>query len=111
MVGSVDAKHRANEPYIYVIQHADTTSKNDLLERAAEINNITLDYSESGAIGFFQRSDQYRFHKRGIPAIHLFSGLHGRYHRPTDTYDMLNYSLLARRIELANTFIELMQGK
>jgi hypothetical protein len=109
MVGSTDSKHRSRDPYFYVIGHSDPVPKQDLLEAAAKINHINLDYSESGTIGFFQRSDQYSFHQRGIPAIHLFSGTHDRYHKATDTYQTLNYELLANRVEFASTFIELMQ--
>ncbi|MEI9920943.1 MAG: M28 family peptidase [Bacteroidota bacterium] len=109
MVGSIDSKHRSGQPYIYVVQHTDSLAMSDLLEQAAKANDIILDHSENGTIGMFQRSDQYSFHRRGIPAVHFFSGLHDRYHKPTDTYDSLNYPLLVRRAELANSFLLLMQ--
>ncbi|GAB5465214.1 MAG: hypothetical protein Kapaf2KO_06500 [Candidatus Kapaibacteriales bacterium] len=36
-------------------------------------------------------SDHLHFYRSGIPAIHLFSGMHDHYHRHTDDADMLNY--------------------
>lgn len=38
-----------------------------------------------GALG--GSSDHQTFLKRGIPALHLFSGLHADYHKPTDDVD------------------------
>jgi hypothetical protein len=35
-------------------------------------------------------SDQLPFHRRGVPAVQLFSGPHIDYHRPTDTVDKLD---------------------
>ncbi len=35
-------------------------------------------------------SDQVNFQRAGIPAVQLFSGLHGDYHRPSDTADRVD---------------------
>ncbi|MCB1665075.1 MAG: M20/M25/M40 family metallo-hydrolase [Pseudomonadales bacterium] len=37
-------------------------------------------------------SDHVSFLEAGVPAIHLFSGLHNDYHRATDTEDKLDYA-------------------
>lgn len=39
----------------------------------------------------FAPSDHVSFYERGVPVLHFFTGLHGDYHRPTDTADKLNY--------------------
>ena len=41
-------------------------------------------------------SDAMSFYTRGVPAIHLFTGAHDRYHTPRDTPETLNYAGLAR---------------
>jgi hypothetical protein len=40
--------------------------------------------------GGFGPSDHASFYARKIPVLHLFTGSHGDYHRPTDTADKIN---------------------
>jgi hypothetical protein len=40
----------------------------------------------------FASSDHVSFLNAGIPAIHLYSGVHPDFHRPTDTPDRLDYA-------------------
>lgn len=46
-------------------------------------------------IGFlpdgFGPSDHSSFYAKNIPVLHFFTGTHEDYHRPTDTYDKINY--------------------
>ncbi len=55
-------------------------------------------------------SDHWRFEKAGVPVLFFFSGIHGDYHRPTDTADKLDpakLQLLAARVcRLAETALE-----
>jgi hypothetical protein len=111
MIGSFDAKHSSCDSYIYVIGHSNPLPMNEVFEQAAKDTNITLDYSENGTTGFFQRSDQFSFHKVGIPAVHLFSGLHPRYHKDADRWDTLDYSMLKKRVEFAEQFLEKLERK
>ena len=50
-------------------------------------------------------SDQFPFHKRGVPALSFFTGLHGDYHRPSDTADKLNVGGMATIALLAHDVI------
>ncbi len=50
---------------------------------------------------FLNRSDQYPFIQRGIPAVHLFTGLHPDYHTPNDDVSLVNRDGLATVGELA----------
>ena len=36
----------------------------------------------------------------GVPIIFYFNGTHADYHRPTDTPDKINYTLMAKRAQL-----------
>jgi hypothetical protein len=45
---------------------------------------------------FFSRSDQWAFHEAGIPALFIFAGPHGDYHRVTDDAGALDYAKLER---------------
>ena len=48
---------------------------------------------ESGGFG---PSDHSSFYARKIPVLHLFTGSHADYHRPTDTADKINYDGLVQ---------------
>jgi len=41
-------------------------------------------------------SDHAVFYRGGVPAVHLFTGAHGDYHRPADTFEKLNLPGLER---------------
>jgi len=46
--------------------------------------------------GGFGPSDHASFYAKKIPVLHLFSGTHGDYHRPTDTAEKINYEGMTR---------------
>lgn len=49
--------------------------------------NFDITYTKSG----FGRSDHSSFYSQNVPAVHFFTGTHDDYHRPSDTYDKINY--------------------
>jgi hypothetical protein len=55
-----------------------------------------FDYSESAAYG---SSDHTSFTTREIPVLFFFSGLHGDYHKPSDTWDKINAVDAARLLD------------
>jgi len=46
--------------------------------------------------GGFGPSDHSSFYARKIPVLHLFTGSHSDYHRPTDTAEKINYDGMVR---------------
>lgn len=60
---------------------------NPLLDRLNADAKFSLSRSESG----FGSSDQQSFYNAKIPVLFFFTGLHGDYHRPSDTADKINY--------------------
>lgn len=50
--------------------------------------SFDITYTKAG----FGRSDHSSFYTNNIPAVHFFSGSHEDYHRPSDTYEKLDYS-------------------
>ena len=46
--------------------------------------------------GGFGPSDHSSFYAKKIPVLHLFTGSHSDYHRPTDTADKINYDGMVR---------------
>jgi aminopeptidase YwaD len=62
-----------------------------------EADKLGLEISESNDIG---RSDNVSFYNRKVPALHFFTGIHADYHRPSDTWDKLNYEGMNRISDL-----------
>jgi hypothetical protein len=58
---------------------------------------LGLHVEESDNIG---RSDHLSFYNKKIPVLHFFTGIHGDYHRATDTSDKLNYQGMAKVSDL-----------
>jgi hypothetical protein len=45
---------------------------------------------------YWTRSDHYTFHRKGIPSIFFFGGMHADYHKPTDTPEKIDLEKLRR---------------
>jgi hypothetical protein len=64
---------------------------------AEEARRLGLEIRESDGIG---RSDNISFYNKKVPALHFFTGSHADYHRPSDTWEKLNYEGMSRIAEL-----------
>ncbi|MEO5989045.1 MAG: M28 family peptidase [Candidatus Eisenbacteria bacterium] len=51
-------------------------------------------------------SDHSSFYKRDIPVLMLFTGAHADYHKPSDTFDRINATGLARISHYAQALVE-----
>jgi hypothetical protein len=74
-----------------------------IVERANEGIGLTIkeDYDVESQ-GLLQRSDQWPFLERGIPAVFFTTGLHPDYHTPDDDTDRIDFGKLERIAELAS---------
>lgn len=61
---------------------------------------ITEDRSGMGA------SDHTSFYLKNIPVIFFFTGIHEDYHRPTDTWDKINYEGQARILRMVQGLVK-----
>ncbi|MCB1020783.1 MAG: M28 family peptidase [Acidobacteria bacterium] len=57
-----------------------------LVKGLAHHRKLELDFSNSG----YAASDHTSFTGKRIPVLFFFSGLHGDYHKPSDTWDKIN---------------------
>jgi hypothetical protein len=55
--------------------------------------------------GGFGPSDHASFYAKKIPVLHVFTGSHGDYHRPTDTAEKVNYDGLAQLADLVTDVV------
>ena len=58
----------------------------DLVKQAAQHSRFEIDASRSG----YSSSDHTSFSGKKIPVLFFFSGLHGDYHKPSDTADKIH---------------------
>ena len=63
--------------------------------------DIREDY-DTDTQNLVQRSDNWAFLKRGVPAIFFTTGLHPDYHTPNDDADKIDYAKLERITKLAS---------
>jgi Zn-dependent M28 family amino/carboxypeptidase len=62
---------------------------------------ITSKWDQDHALNVFQRSDQFPFALKGVPAFWWFTGFHPDYHKPTDTVEKINFTKMAKILRLA----------
>jgi hypothetical protein len=104
-IGSEYQKDKDSANYIYLI--GDDKLSSDLAPIANQVNStyskMKLDrkYNDPNDPNrFYFRSDHYNFAEKGVPILFYFNGTHADYHRPTDTPDKINYSLLEKRAKM-----------
>lgn len=108
MIGRIDTSRKQGDPDNYVYVVGDDKVSSDLKTISESVNKkytkLELDYkfndpNDRNRIYF--RSDHYNFASKGVPIIFYYDGmLGGDYHKPTDTPDKINYTLLTKRAQL-----------
>jgi hypothetical protein len=83
---NLDMVGRAGAGKLQVLGAGTAPGFTELLEQANEQKILELAVSTSGAT-LGGSSDHQSFLKHQIPALFFFSGLHGDYHKPSDTAD------------------------
>ena len=61
-----------------------------------ERHDFEVAYSEGG----YTASDHTSFVSKQIPVLFFFSGLHGDYHKPSDTWEKINAAKAARLVDM-----------
>jgi Zn-dependent M28 family amino/carboxypeptidase len=106
MVGRIDPKFNGDSlNYVYLIGENKLSS---LLQPISDsINNNYLHMELDRRFNdpndperFYYRSDHFNFAKNGVPIIFYFNGTHADYHKPTDTVDKIQFSLMEKRARL-----------
>ena len=66
------------------------TQTADMMEGLIDSLNKTYEFDLTKKPGGMGPSDHQSFYMKGIPVLHMFTGLHSNYHRPSDDFDLLN---------------------
>ncbi len=108
MVGRVDIDRKKPDSlnYVYIVGDDKISSESTPMTETinGKYTKLGLDYKfndPKDPLQVYYRSDHYNFAKIGVPIIFYTDGVtRPDYHRPTDTPDKINYSLLAKRAQL-----------
>jgi hypothetical protein len=66
-----------------------------------------VDYSDSG----YGSSDHTSFTAKQVPVLFFFSGLHGDYHKPSDTWDKINAPGAVRVLQLVADMVDKLENE
>ena len=83
-----------------------STFRADLDELVAK-TSFRVDYSDSG----YGSSDHTSFTAKQVPVLFFFSGLHGDYHKPSDTWDKINAPDAVRVLRLVAGMVEKLESE
>jgi len=108
MIGRIDTERMLADTLNYIYLVGDDKLSTELKPLSEAVNNkymkMTLDYKfndPNDKEQIYFRSDHYNFAKNGVPVIFYYDGmLKADYHKPTDTPDKINYTLLKKRAQL-----------
>ncbi len=95
---NLDMVGRAGDGNLQVLGAGTSPSFAAWMEPAAEYADLDLEVSLSGQGN--GGSDHHSFLRREIPALHLFSGTHADYHKPSDDTDKVEASGMRRVVLL-----------
>lgn len=90
---NMDMVGRLRDNALQVFATDTATEWPDMLDRACAEARI---HCVRAAGGGFGASDHAPFYAADVPVLHLFSGVHGDYHKPSDTADKLNAAGMAQ---------------
>lgn len=107
MIGRSDPDRKGDTlNYVYVVGDDKLSTDLKTISEAQnkKYTNLQLDYKYNDPNDkerIYYRSDHYSFARYGVPIIFYYDGmLRPDYHKPTDTPDKINYSLMQKRAQL-----------
>jgi hypothetical protein len=77
------------------------TTMEQLVEKLLEGRHFTVTKEPGG----FGPSDHSSFYAKKMPVLHLFTGSHEDYHRPTDTAEKINYEGMTRIVDFVSDIV------
>jgi hypothetical protein len=94
---NLDMIGRMRDNKLYVGGSASGSNLKPILEKLVSASGLKVDYSGGTSEG---SSDHTSFTSHQVPALFFFSGLHGDYHKPSDTWDKIDAPSAARLLAL-----------
>jgi hypothetical protein len=94
---NLDMIGRVREGKVYIGGVGTGANLREMLDRITPKYKLNIDYSDTTGYG---SSDHTSFTTKEVPVLFFFSGLHGDYHRPSDTADKIEAPEAAKLLEL-----------
>jgi len=94
---NLDMIGRVREGKVYIGGAATGTNLRATLEPLLARYPLHIDFSDSSGYG---SSDHTSFTTKQVPVLFFFSGLHGDYHKPSDTWDKIDAPDAAKLLDL-----------
>lgn len=98
---NLDMVGRMEENKLNVHGTGTSTRWDSLVDSLQTVHSLGISSSSDG----WGPSDQTSFYAKDIPVLFLFTGLHDDYHRPSDTWDKLNYPGLEKVVEFSESIL------
>lgn len=93
---NMDMIGRVNGSKLYIGGAGTGSTFEPMLKQAAAKYDFAVDFSADG----YSASDHTSFLPKSIPVLFFFSGLHGDYHKPSDTWEKINGPASAKVVSL-----------
>jgi len=94
---NMDMIGRVRNARVYIGGAGTGSTLRALLDRVTPKYGLHLDYSDTSGYG---ASDHASFNAKDVPVLFFFSGLHGDYHKASDTWDKIDAPDAAKLLEL-----------
>jgi hypothetical protein len=94
---NLDMIGRMRDSKVYIGGSASGSNLKAMLEKLVSASGLKVDYSGGTSEG---SSDHTSFTSHQVPALFFFSGLHGDYHKPSDTWDKIDAPNAAKLLAL-----------
>lgn len=101
MMLNMDMIGRVENGHLNVTGTGTSSTWNELVDTLSLKHGLNISKSAGG----FGASDHSSFNGQKIPVLNLFSGLHDDYHRPSDTWEKINYEGLSTVVNFATDII------
>ncbi|HYI92149.1 MAG TPA: M20/M25/M40 family metallo-hydrolase [Bryobacteraceae bacterium] len=93
---NMDMIGRVNGSKLFIGGTGTGSTFDEMLKKTVANYDFKVDYSEDG----FSASDHTSFTAKSVPVLFFFSGLHGDYHKPSDTWEKINGPASAKVVNL-----------
>ena len=103
---NMDMIGRVRDGKIYIGGSDTGTTLRPMLEKITPKYKLQIDYSDGSGYG---SSDHTSFTIGKVPVLFFFSGLHGDYHKPSDTWDKIDAPDAAKVLQLVAEVTEDLQ--
>jgi hypothetical protein len=100
---NLDMIGRVRDSKVYVGGVGTGANMRAMLDRIVPHSGFTIDYSDTTGYG---SSDHTSFTTKQVPVLFFFSGLHGDYHKPSDTWDKIDAPESAKLLQFIAEVIE-----